>query len=90
VSVSDMVEVYVALDAIEVSAVTGLLESAGLEVRVRDMTITPYPISIGPLGEKRIFVPRQHAQEARRVLHQAWKDGFLKNEGNIIDDAPRG
>ncbi|GAB4250405.1 putative signal transducing protein [Deferrisoma sp.] len=71
-------EVYVALDAVEASAVTGLLASAGLEVRVRDMGVTPYPVSIGPLGEKRIEVPADRAEEARRVLRQAARDGYLR------------
>ncbi|RMG86033.1 MAG: DUF2007 domain-containing protein [Candidatus Dadabacteria bacterium] len=71
-------EVYVALDAVEASAVTGLLASAGLEVRVRDMGVTPYPVSIGPLGEKRIEVPADRAEEARRILRQAARDGYLR------------
>jgi len=78
VSAADWVEVYVALDAVEVAAVTGVLASAGIGARVRDMTVTPYPVSIGPLGEKRIDVPAEQAAEARRLLRLAADDGYLR------------
>jgi len=77
--------VYIALDAIEASAVTGVLSAAGIEGRVRDMTITPYPISFGPLGERHILVPAEHAEEARALLRAALEDGFLRAEGILVE-----
>lgn len=81
-----MVEVYTAFDVIEASVVTGILESAGLEPRVRDLTVTPYPVSVGPLSEKRIAVPRHQAREARSLLEKAIEDGVLG--GRTRGDAP--
>lgn len=79
----DLVEVYIALDLIEVGAVTGLLESEGIEARVRDMTIRPYPVSVGPLGEKRIAVAGDQAGRARELLRRAVEDGILANSDRI-------
>jgi hypothetical protein len=80
----DLVEVYIALDIIEVSVVTNLLESAGVEPRVRDMTIGVYPVAVGPLGEKRISVPRAQANLARETLLRAVEDGVLATAERIL------
>lgn len=73
----DMVQVYTTFDVIEASVVTGILEGAGLEPVVRDLTVTPYPVSVGPLSEKRIAVPCSQAEEARSLLERAVEDGVL-------------
>lgn len=77
--------VYVALDHIEASAVTGVLASAGIEARVLDMTITPYPVTLGPLGERRILVPSGEAADARALLRAARDDGFLREGGILVE-----
>lgn len=82
---TDITEVYIALESVEASAVTGLLEDAGLSPRVRDMTITPYPVALGPLGEKRVAVPTPQAPLARELLHHAVEDGFLRAQGIILE-----
>ncbi|MEW6489739.1 MAG: DUF2007 domain-containing protein [Thermodesulfobacteriota bacterium] len=78
--------VYVALDHIEAFAVTGVLASAGIEARVLDMTITPYPVTLGPLGERRILVASEHAAEARDLLRVAREDGFLREGGIVVEE----
>ncbi|MHB8765476.1 MAG: putative signal transducing protein [Deferrisomatales bacterium] len=82
---TDVEEVYVALDPVEASAVEGLLAGAGFDVRLRNMAITPYPVSFGPLGEKRVAVPSAEAERAREVLREAVADGFLRPQGIILD-----
>jgi len=84
---SNLRVVYIALDAIEASAVTGVLAGAGIEARVRDMTISPYPVSLGPLGERHILVPEDQTEEARAALRSAIEDGFLRPEGILIEDS---
>lgn len=74
----ELVEVYVASEPIEASVVKGILDSAGLDARIRDMTVTPYPLTIGPLSEKRIVVPAGQAQEAQTILRRAAEDGILE------------
>lgn len=86
--VLDLVEVYIAQDRVEASAVLALLHGADLDPRLRDMTITPYPVSFGPMGEKRIAVPREQGEEARRLLRQAIEDGYLRRHGIVVENEP--
>ncbi len=83
---AEITEVYVALEAVEAAAVAGLLEAAGLSPRIRDMTITPYPVAFGPLGEKRVAVPTTQARQARELLRHAVNDGYLLPQGIILED----
>lgn len=76
----ELVEVYLASEPIEAAVVKGILDSAGLDARIRDMTVTPYPVTIGPLSEKRIVVPAGQAQEARAILRRAAEDGILEQD----------
>ena len=76
----ELEEVYVTSDLIEASVVTGILEQGGLNPRIRDMTVRPYPVSVGPLGEKRIAVPDDQADEARHLLETAAVDGILAQD----------
>lgn len=87
---SDTEVVYVARDPLEVSAVTGLLASAGIEARVRDMTVSPYPVTFGPLGEKHVLVRGEQARHARSVLDRARRDGFLPEHGLVVGKEPAG
>jgi len=84
---SNLRVVYIALDAIEASAVAGVLAAAGIEVRIRDMSISPYPVSLGPLGEKHLLVFEEQVEEARSLLRAALQDGFLRSEGILIEEA---
>ncbi len=81
---TQIVEVYIALDAVEASAVTNLLQSRGIRALVRDMSISPYPVTFGPLGEKRIAVPADSEDAAREILSRAIGDGYLRAEGIIV------
>lgn len=81
------VEVYVAMNPVEAAAVTGLLEAEGIEARLRDMGVALYPVSVGPLGEKRIAVRAQDADSARRLLRGAVEDGLLP--GGLVKEPDR-
>ncbi len=52
---------------------------------MRDMTITPYPVTLGPLGERHILVRAEDAEEARALLRAALEDGFLREEGILVE-----
>ncbi|MBI5442163.1 MAG: DUF2007 domain-containing protein [Deltaproteobacteria bacterium] len=71
------VEVYVAMDPIEAAAAAGVLQAAGISAHVRDMGISAYPVTIGPLGEKRVAVAAEDAEPARCALRRAVEDGIL-------------
>jgi hypothetical protein len=69
--------VYTCYDPIAADAVAGMLEAEGIAARVRDLTVSPYPVSIGPLSERRIEVPAKDAERAAAVLAEAKGDGVL-------------
>ena len=85
---SNLRVIYIALDTIEASAVIGVLATRGIEGRIRDMTISPYPVSFGPLGEKHILVPEEQAEEGISALRTALEDGFLRVDGILVEDGP--
>jgi hypothetical protein len=84
-----LIDVFVTSDVIELSVAAGILEAAGLEPRLRDLTVRPYPVSIGPLGEKRIAVPPDQARLARELLGAALADGALTC-GSLLADKREG
>ena len=69
--------VYVCYDTIAAHAVVGILEAEGICARVRDLTVSPYPVTIGPLSERHIEVPGVEAERANAVLDEAREDGVL-------------
>ncbi len=79
----ELFEVYRALNDVEAVTVTALLESAGIQARIRDMTVRPYPVSLGPLAERRIWVPAAQAWWAASVLDAAVSDGVLEDRSRI-------
>jgi hypothetical protein len=77
--------VYVARDSVEAAAAAGLLEAEGIETRLRDMGVSLYPVTFGPLGEKRIAVRARDAAQARSLCRRAVEDGFLP-EGMVKEE----
>ena len=76
-------EIYLTHDPLEVEIARGLLEDAGIEAAVRDLTMRAYPLTLGLLGEYRLLVPSAEALEARRLLAGATEDGVLVN-GEVL------
>jgi len=70
-------------DAIEADLIKGLLEDNDISCFIRDMTITPYPLSIGKFAEKRISVDRDDVEEATRLIRDAISDGYISSEGKF-------
>jgi len=53
----------------EASLVRSLLESYGIPVTVSsDLTHSLYPLTVDGLGEVRILVPEEYAEDATRIL----------------------
>ena len=78
-------EVYVTSDPIALGAARGVLEEAGIGVRVRDLTVRPYPLSVGALSELRLVVAAEAAEAARELLREAARDGVVEAPG-ILED----
>jgi len=65
---SEWVELIVTYDESEARIMKDILEAEGIEVAVRSMKISPYPVSFGRLGEVKLLVKEKDFEQARRVL----------------------
>ena len=80
------VEIYACSDAVETGFVSNLLEAEGIRVYVRDLTVTPYPVTVGPLGERRIAVLPADLDAAVGLLRAAAADGVIRPDGLLVPD----
>ena len=79
----DLKEIYLCYDFMEADLIKGLLKENGIQCVVRDMTITPYPLSIGNFSEKRIAVEEDRALRARKLIEDAINDGYISSDGRF-------
>lgn len=64
----EWVEILFTYDEVEADIVKNVLEGENIEVMKDSMKIRPYPVSIGRLGEVRLFVKNDDEQRARDIL----------------------
>lgn len=83
-----VVEVYKTYDALEADRIVHLLADHAIACSIRDLTISPYPLTTGRFAERRVGVTRPDVPEARRVLDDAIRDGYLSRDGSWIADGP--
>ena len=62
------VTVFFTYDEAEAQIVKGLLEGQGIEVVVDSLRISPYPVSVGMIGEIRLLVRDGDLERAKEVL----------------------
>jgi hypothetical protein len=65
---SDWVEILFTYDETEARIVKDVLEAENIEVSFRSLKITPYPVSIGRMGEVRLLVKSEDLEKAKKVL----------------------
>lgn len=65
---NEWVEVLFTYDEIEAEIVKDLLDAEGIQVVVQSLKISPYPVSIGRMGEIRLMVRDEDIEKARDVL----------------------
>jgi hypothetical protein len=65
---NEWVEVLFTYDEIEAEIVRDLLEAEDIQVVVQSLKISPYPVSIGRMGEIRLMVRDEDIEKARDVL----------------------
>lgn len=65
---NDWVVVFVTYDLLEAEMIRDLLESGGMPVVVRSLKVSPYPVSVGKMGEIRILVRKADKEEAEKVI----------------------
>ena len=62
------VEIIDTNDEIEAQIVKNILEAENIPVVMNSMKIRPYPVSIGRIGEVRLFVKAKDIEKARDVI----------------------
>lgn len=76
---SEWVELLFTYDEVEAQIVKQLLEGEGIEVVIESTKISPYPVSIGRIGEVRLMIREEDVEKAREIL-RAMKDERLNND----------
>jgi len=78
------IEIYATFDFLEAEQIKGFLEQEGLLVQIRDLGISPYPLSIGNFAEKRILVLESDEMEASQVISRAIQDQIISSTGQFM------
>ncbi|MFZ5876029.1 MAG: redoxin domain-containing protein [Nitrospirota bacterium] len=84
---SRVVELYKTYDPLEADRIADLLAEHEIACVVRDLTISPYPMTIGRFGERRISVAEGDVVRAREIIEEAIQDGYLSSDGSWIPSA---
>lgn len=82
------VDIYACYELLEALRAQNLLESYGISCRVRDLSSSALPLTIGKFGERRITVPHETVIQAKQVLGKAIADGYLSTSGNFCGARP--
>jgi hypothetical protein len=77
------VDIYACYELLEALRAQDLLESHGMLCRLRDLSSSALPLTIGKFGERRIAVPHQAVIQAKQLLGKAIADGYLSTDGNF-------
>jgi len=84
------VDIYACYDLLEALRAQNLMESHNISCRLRDLSSSALPLTIGKFGERRIAVPHEAVIQAKQVLGKAIHDGFLSTSGNFCGARPAG
>ena len=68
-------------DEIEAEIVKDILESENIQVVVKSLKISPYPVTIGEMGEIKLLVRNEDLEKANRIL-----DAMKQEPGAEQDD----
>ncbi len=64
----EWVAVFVTYDPLEAEIIKDLLESGGIPVVLRSSKVSPYPVSVGKMGEIKILVRKEDKEVAEKVI----------------------
>ena len=65
---SEWTEFLFTYDEVEASIVKDVLEAENIQVVVKSLKITPYPVSIGRIGEIKLLVRNKDIEKAKNIL----------------------
>jgi len=61
---------FITYDQLEAEMIKDLLESGGIEVEIRSSKVSPYPVSVGKMGEVKLLVKAEDRDEAEQLLRE--------------------
>lgn len=64
----EWVVVVVTNDSLEAEMIKDLLESGGIPVVLKSSKVSPYPVSVGKMGEINILVRKEDKEVAEKVI----------------------
>jgi len=64
-------ELLVTYDYLEAEIIRDILESGGIEVRIRSSKVTPYPVNVGRMGEVKVFVREEDREAAEEAIKES-------------------
>ena len=65
---SEWKEIIITGDEIEAGMIKEILESGGIEVLTQSSKSTPYPVSIGKMGQIKLLVRTEELRRAKELL----------------------
>jgi len=71
---NEWTELLVTNNEIEAEMIKDLLESGGIPVVIRSSKVSPYPVSIGKMGEVKVLVRKIDLETAKAALDQGLGD----------------
>ena len=77
-------EIYATYDLLEAEQIRGILDQKGILTKIRDLGISPYPLTIGAFNEKRIIVLETDKKEALKAISNAIEDHVISSNGFFI------
>ena len=79
---SEWSEILFTYDEVEANIVKGILESENIQVAIDSLKITPYPVSIGRIGEVRVLVKNDDMERAREILKAIELNNTVESDDN--------
>jgi hypothetical protein len=64
-------DIYTTYDESEAAIIAGVLKDAGVPCMVESFKVSPFPVSIGRLGELRVLVHIEDVEKAAMILEMA-------------------
>ena len=79
---NDWVELLLTYEETEAHIVKDILESENIQVNIDSLKITPYPVSIGRIGEVRVMVHKDDEERARQLLKDFETNNTVEQDDN--------
>jgi hypothetical protein len=84
----DYVQIYTAYGTLQGEMIRAFLESNGIKVFIAQESVgMTYGLTVGPLGEARIYVPVNQKEIAEKLLEEM-EDGSLTSNENSDSELP--